>query len=134
MDREDREEERQREPATALDALHYEMLGTLIDLNKGVALVKVELAESKAQADAISHELSAAFDKLQQNTVAVVGYINAKKVEIFADIELSQKKVTDQNKESLSRYDRLLWVSVALGSASLLTNIVTLLAMILSRN
>lgn len=134
MDREDRQEERQREPATALDALHYEMLGTLIDLNKGVALVKVELAESKAQADAISHELSTAFNQLQQSTVAVVGYINAKKTEIFADIELSQKKVTEQNKESLSRYDRLLWVSVALGSASLLTNIVTLLAMILSRN
>ena len=61
MDREDRQEERQREPATALDALHYEMLGTLIDLNKGVALVKVELAESKAQADAISHELMHGF-------------------------------------------------------------------------
>lgn len=106
--------DQQRPPRTALEALHFELLGTVLEIQTNIKDLQNTIPEAKKGAEGIASTLTEAFDALQSKAVSVVAYIKAKQSETMGEIDAASRKVTADSRKALGAMERLLLVSCAL--------------------
>lgn len=109
-----------RPSRTVLDALHAELLGTLIDICQKADTMKGELPEIKAEVEEMVSGLRQVFEELRGSSISLVSYVKKKQVETLAEIGKVHADNLTASKQIFKGYDRFLWTLIALGSVNAL--------------
>lgn len=114
---------------TDVDALHVELLDTLVKLTGHVENLKVSLPTVASDVDGFTKNIKAAFAEFHASTIALVGYIKTKQLETLKSLHDSQAVNTAETKKTLSGFERLIWLSAGLTGA----NFILLVALVFLR-
>ncbi|WP_156516867.1 hypothetical protein [Delftia sp. GW456-R20] len=119
--------EKQRTPRTAVDALHVELLGSILELVQEVERLKTDIPTIAADVEATKSAIAESIDEFKASAISLVGYVKQKQLETLGALHKSEAEVQTSNKKILAGFERWLWVIAAVAGINTLLLLVLLL-------
>lgn len=110
-----------------MDALHAELLGSVVDLVEKVDQLKTNLPELASDVEAIKADITESFAEFKKSTIALVGYVKQKQLDTLGSLQASETAVTAANRKTLAGFERWLWLISAVGGINTLLLIAILI-------
>lgn len=103
-------------PSTALEALHHELLGTLIEISTKVDDLKSDLPALKGEVEETVRAAQEAFEAMKSSSMTLVGWVKNKQELTLGELGKAHAQTMTESKRIFRGYDRFLWTLIAIST------------------